>query len=250
MKNTILAICALLAATAALATVGLQARRIHQLELQVQGGAPAASDEGDTVLPGEGSCLQRVQALESRMAQLQTRMARRELGQGALPKTARHAPTGDNAEGVDPESVLLDALDSDNPEVRERIKDVVAEEQRRLHEEHFEERRQRWAERSREQVTQLAKDHNLSEEQTSQLNAHLDQEREQIRSLFEQGRGELGFRGMREQMQALRATTDKAVKEVLDEDQYTGYQKMREEQGPRFGGRGWGGGGPPRPEGR
>jgi hypothetical protein len=244
MKTTILAACALLAATGALATAGWQAQRIARLEREMAGDGSLPVDDDAPAPQGQGSCLQRVQALETRVALLQTRLARREAG-GAPVAVAGRPATG--VDGVDPESVLLEALDSDNPEVRERIKGVVAEEQQRLHQEHRQERMQRWAERSREMVGQLARDHGFSEEQTDRVNAQLDQEREQIRSLFEGATGETGFRGLREQMRAIRDQTDGAVKELLDEGQFAAYQTMREEQRPRFGGRGWGGGEPPRP---
>lgn len=238
-KTTLLSLAALVVAALALVAALRQGGRVAELEARLEASAPAPPPGPQAARPAvDSGRAEGLEALEARLASLQGRVVALEGAGGRPPAAGGGASPGGQA--PDPEEVILGVLDSDNPEVRARLKGVIAEQERELRQEHMEEMQAHLAERSREQVAALAKEQELDEAQVSFINTRLDQERDKLRDLFSQARGPGDFVGMRDRVRTVRAETDAAVREQLDDTQYGAYRAMREqEHGPFGGGRPW-----------
>lgn len=86
----------------------------------------------------------------------------------------------------------------------------------------------------------------LSDEQTVAVEKILGEQAGQRRALMQEARDTGNRRAVRDRMQAMTASTQKKLAEVLSEDQMAKYQEMREQM--RAGQRGRAGGRPPAQE--
>ncbi len=206
--------------------------------------APRATRQPDRSSTSAGSesdvgMRRRLAALEAEVAALRRRL-------GASPSTAALAAdalssSSSPEEQREAETALLDAIESD-PEVREKLEDLVSEGLQKREERRWENRRARWEERAEERLADLAEDASLRPEQVTKLSAMLSAEREEMTALFQKAREEGGgWREMREQARELRGRTDDNASALLDEDQLPAYQAMREEERPGRRGRRRGG---------
>ena len=218
-----------------------QGQQIDALTQALHGG-PSADAAGDPK-KSNGDLIDRVRALET-----QVRLLRARTGLAGSPVVAgEHG--GSMPRGVDPtnpsdsdalfddaENAVMEALESYNPQIRDRLRAVVQEEQEQLREERMQQRRERWEERSRERLAALAQGASLSSDQHATLGEWLNRERDQITELFAQARRDFSFGEARDKAVEIREETDAQVRELLDEDQLTAYQAMRtEEVNRRFG---------------
>jgi hypothetical protein len=213
-----------------------QHRQIQALTQLV--GEPTGAAVADEREPSHPAGLvTRVRQLETQLGDLgQTvrveRRARRE------PPEARPASSAESPPAValpNTERAVMALLDSENPQIHERLRAVVQEEQQRLSDERRDQWQARAAERSRGRVTELAARVGLSDKQTDWLNDTLDAEREQLSDLFAQAREDQNFADMRGKATQLRAATDASVKAQLKDDQFAAYTDMRAEDRRRLG---------------
>lgn len=226
----------LLLALAALVLVWVQRSTIQRMEAELAArpasrGAARASPT--TVAAGDRSDLEgRVASLEQTVA----RVFRMVLAAGQTRERSGRSPgaAADNnavtdlREDVD---ALLTGEAVSTDQGRKQLHQIV----RKVQEEVWQERRQRWdamrAERSRARVKSLAKEAGLSANQEQQLNTLLDDERTQRRALRRSIRGgQLPWAQVREQMRSLRQATDQKAKDLLSSAQYEAYEKMRQER--------------------
>jgi hypothetical protein len=244
-------------ALAALGITGVLIRqelRIRELSALV-GQAPLASAEPSrvrsrhTALPAAGALDARVERLEGELDELRQALRIQQLVRAARPaeptlpgaksagSSAVEASEGESgASGpARAETALMDALDSDSPQLRERFRALVQEEQERLSDERREQRETRLAERAHERIGALAAKVHLSDAQVALLEEALDTEREKVFDLFAQAREDLSFPEARAKARTLRAATDARLERELDPGQFAAYQEMREEERVRFG---------------
>lgn len=135
---------------------------------------------------------------------------------------------------VDVEALLGEL--QENPTTREGLSMIVAGEIRKLEDQRFEERRNRFAREQEQRITQLAASAQLTPDQSEKLGQLLGAEREEVSALIERGRSEGNWRGIRSEVREVRAQTDENVGAFLDEDQLAAYREMREDE--PFAGRG------------
>lgn len=138
------------------------------------------------------------------------------------------------AAGTDPASIeqVGEAIEAD-PEVRSKITDLVRDELAAERDQRWERRAERRAQRDEERLDQLSSSLDLSTEQREQLSGVMADERETIGSLFRAAREDGSWMEARDQAVTIRAENDARVQELLDDDQYAGWDAMRTEEEER-----------------
>jgi hypothetical protein len=214
-----------------------QVKRIAELETQVAEGGSSAGSPGQEI---KGAQTQS-RDLESRVARLEAQVLKGQvntaLASNRHPNQAGQMPAGGPEKllatpGQKAESAqILEVLESYDPQVRDRLKAVIQEEQDRLRDERWEMRNQRWQERTEKQISEFSENAKLSAQQSAEISTLLTSEREQISALFQQARQDMSFGEARQKARDLRDENDAKAKEILDEDQITAFMEMREESG-------------------
>ena len=186
----------------------------------------------------------RVQALEGQVAKMKDRRrkgsARR--GQRALDDGAGQRPMSTTAamarsvEGSGEEQILK-VLESEDPEVRDRLRDVIDDELHSRREERREERRERQKANAEKVVQNLINDYGISDKQAGTLRDLLSDEREQVREFFELARQDHSWGEARDKAQDLREENNSEASELLDEDAYKAWQDQRDAEIARHYGR-------------
>jgi hypothetical protein len=235
---------AAIAVVAAVVVVGLQlsqGSRIDVLEERT-GAAGDAVGKGDDLSGGatSASLADRVESLEREMAELRERRERRMAMRGDRgAREGRMAGLGPRAlsdeelarassSGGDPSDALVQALDSDDPEVRERLRDVVLSEMQAENERRWETRTERWKQHAKERLDEAAEEHDWSPEQVQKLSMMLDAERDELSGVFRAARENMQWREAREKAREVREKTDENALAVLDDEAYAGWTEMRE----------------------
>jgi len=128
---------------------------------------------------------------------------------------------------------VLAALESERPEIQDKVREVVRAQQEALWEERRERRQAMWEQRQTERLEKLAADVNLSQQQVDALFAILTASRDRVGELFRQARESQSFEGVHEQAERVRQEADGEAKALLDDRQYEAYEAMRQEQRDR-----------------
>lgn len=185
--------------------------------------------------------VRRVRALEAEVARLRRGQGARTLAADTKSSDALDKTPAVAAAPVPVQSAtVLDTLESENPAVQQRVRDVMRRELQALRKERREERWSQRRERASKRFEDMATRASLTDDQVEALEPRLLEEREQIRTIFREARKEQNFDQVRSKIEALRTKTDGEVRASLDEDQYKEYAKMREEEAARFQRRGRG----------
>ena len=198
----------------------------------------AVAHAADTAVTTE-EVLGRLGAVERRVGALQ-----RQLALGAAPADSVHGaiePWGEEGaddereptdESINPElEAVLDGDELGPEEKRERLRDIIREEQQAAFKEHRNERWKRRQERQDADLRDFAERAEISDSQLEDMMSFINQGREQVRSLFDAAHaGDLDYREARDSARGLREQIDIQIKDVLDEEQYTAYIEYREEE--------------------
>ncbi len=128
---------------------------------------------------------------------------------------------------------LMDKLEENDPEVRERFRAMVREEQEIMRAERRQERMTRWAETQNENLKELQEKAGLTDEQRESLEMYMEEERNTMSGLW-QNREAHSWKEMREKSIAARETTQQKASDLLDDDQLKAFNEMRDENTPRF----------------
>jgi hypothetical protein len=192
-------------------------------------------------------------ALEARMAELEREVVllreqvgamqpRSRLRGGALaePGLVPDSFGGPEARRLPAEEVvesLAEALDSDDPQVRQRLEAVVRDQMEQQQSEAWEARREAMEARAREEFEQFKTEVGLTTAQGAELETMLGDEREQIFALFRGARQDYSFREARQQARATREATDERAAELLNSQQYERFLQWRDEERDRRRGR-------------
>jgi hypothetical protein len=126
------------------------------------------------------------------------------------------------------ESAVLSLLEADRPELREKLRGVVQEQQRTLEQQQREERRERWATRREARLLEVGKEVGLSAEQQQAILHIMLATRDQIGDMRQSAQTPDAINNVREQARAVRERSEAQIRELMSPEQY---QKFSE----RFG---------------
>ncbi|MED5465909.1 MAG: hypothetical protein VX699_14780 [Myxococcota bacterium] len=238
----------------ALCVVGLgaafaqQSKRIAQLESRLAGVSSVAGEEPQSVSAPVASASpalryvakrdddirRRLQALEGKVDRAM-RSSGSAAGQGDFGEVeVNGVPRAEAAElhGRSKESLAQAALES--PEVMEQLREVIREEQETSRTERWQKRYERRQKIENEELRQIALTARFSDGQLEEVMGAIDGERSTIRVYYQAAhQGETSFNQARSQAAQQRDQTDSAVREILDEEQFEGYMKWRDERNSR-----------------
>jgi len=173
--------------------------------------------------------LLRIAALESRPASAALVPARAPIGDDGFEEEVRDwMASFEDQDGQVPEAFVAsvgDALDQIRDQEREERQVSMAEAQ---------------AERLEERLTELQTELGLSQYQVDELRPVLTSQNERRAELFAGGWENIDRGSMRENMQAIREETDKALSTILTGEQLEGYNQSARRDFGGFGGRGGG----------
>lgn len=222
--------------------VGSLAERLEALEARPTPAPPPAQDA-----PPDGApVLERLAWLEGEVARLKYQRPAGGPPSAGLPKghlpgnTGAPPPRAVLTGSGDAADVVAQALDSDDPVVRDKLAEVFREEQQRLEQERDDRRMDHRLERLKAQITEFSERVGLSAQDTVWLTDRLSAESYEIRDMWRAARENGTWHETRDKMTEVRERTETEVKDVLDEDAYAEFEKMREEEVARFRGFGRG----------
>ena len=132
---------------------------------------------------------------------------------------------------------VLEVLESENPEVRERLRDVIDDELHARREQRREERREQKKANAEQMVQDLVTNHEISSDQADSLRGLLNDEHDQIRGFFEAARQDHSWGEARDKAQDLREENDAEASELLSQDAYSAWQEQRDAEIERHYGR-------------
>jgi len=184
----------------------------------------------------------RVETLEAQVQAMKKRKRRPHRGQRGLADGANTAPMRMGAamarsvESAGGEQVL-EVLESEDPEVRDRLRDVIDDELHARRERRREERREQKKAQAEQMVQDLVTSHGISSSQAESLRDLLSDEHDQIRSFFEAARQDHSWGEARDKAQDLREENDTEASELLSEDAYNAWQEQRDAEIERHYGR-------------
>jgi len=140
--------------------------------------------------------------------------------EAALPSTPRVAVGAEEVARV--ESAVLDLLESDHPELHQKLRAVVQQEQQSLEQERREERRERWATRREAQLLELGQ--GITDEQRRAILQIMLATRDQVSDLRDSVNSPEAINAVREQRRELRRQSEAQVQQLLTPQQYQAYQ--------------------------
>jgi hypothetical protein len=198
---------------------------------------PVQSDHPQTTAaPSDLAALaQRVESLEREVARLKrSRVA--VAPSISAPGSSERVPVAPSGSGEAPvgEDALAEAIAAEASPVRQKVNQLVRDELANARGEWREVRRAHHEARDSERIEAFAKGADLDDEQVEQLTDLLSGERQQIRQIFRGARETFDFRGARERARELRAGTDQAVADVLDEKQLEKWTEQRAQRRGRW----------------
>ena len=220
-------------------------KQIDELNRTLSG--PQTANLADTETGTEApALLARVQLLETQIAEMKKhrkgRKGRRaglgRMGQ-QLANASRSPPAAMASTGsaTDSGETVLEVLESDDPNVRDRLSDVIDDELSARRERRWEERRERRAAQAEQMVTDLSREHRLSAGQQQTLRDLLSDEQEQISEFFQAARQDHSWGEARDKAQDLREENDAEAMELLDDEAYAAWQGKRDDEIARHYGR-------------
>ena len=197
----------------------------------------AVGPESDTSVTST-ELVGRLGALERRLGAMQRQLALgvapAESVHGAIEPWKNEVPSDEAGSEQEPRAeleALLVSDDIESDEKRERLRDLIREEQQAVYQEHRDERWKRRQERRDADLRDFADRVEISESQLEEMMVMINEGRTQVRSLFEAAHaGDLDYREARDSARGLRDQIDLQIKDVLDEEQYAAYVEYREEE--------------------
>lgn len=238
---------AVLAAALAL-TLWAQGARIHELESQLLGNGETqvvATETGDTAgakvtstHSGDKPLVVRLQRLETAVELLQARVGKRKERKhhGAASAAFTGGPGHRGRLDLDSHNVI-DALESNDPDVRDRLGSLLRDEMDEQRESRREERREQRRQRAEEVLRELAEEHGFSDTQYQGMSDLLSDERDEISGIFQAAREDHSYGEARDKAHEIREETAAQAESILSEEQYAAWEAKREEEMARYYGR-------------
>lgn len=136
------------------------------------------------------------------------------------------------------ESAVLSLLEADRPELREKLRAVVQDEQRSLEQIQREERRERWAARREGRLLEVGTEIGLSAEQRQAILHIMLSTRDQIGDMMQSAQTPEAINASRTQARALREQSEAQIREQMSASQYETFRTRFEDddderRGPR-----------------
>lgn len=128
-------------------------------------------------------------------------------------------------------------LDVDDPEVRMKLRNMIAAEREYQREQRWARRQERHEERVRERVQTLAQNSDLDEVTAQQVEDLLVVEIAEVSDMFRKAREKGEWGELRDKIGKVRRETDEEARALLGPDEFAKYEEMRDEEARRFGGR-------------
>ena len=177
--------------------------------------------------PHKSDVSHRVQELEKKVVALTRQLSR------VIPASTRIEEGG--PEEMDILKSNVDALMAgevlDSPEVLNRLRDVIREEQDSAQENRWNQRWERRKQLEHEELKKLAGELQFSDRQTDEVTSVMATERDEVRAFFQAARkGSSSFPQARDLAVQRRTQTDEAMRDILDDDQFEAYTKWRDER--------------------
>jgi hypothetical protein len=139
----------------------------------------------------------------------------------------RVAVTHDDVARV--ESAVLSLLEADRPELREKLRAVVQEQQQSLEQEQREERRERWVTRHQARLLELGNEVGLTPAQQESILHITLATRDQIRDVRQSADSPEAINVAREKSRALREQSEAQIRALMKPDQYEAYRQRFED---------------------
>ena len=220
-------------------------QRIEQLSRTLS-GTEASSLTAEAGSDDRPALLARVKLLETQIAEMTQRRGQRQGPRAVAGNTSRQ-PAGSAGGGsaamaaaipqVDSGDLVLEVLESDDPEVRDRLREVIDDELSTRREDRREERRERRKAQAEQMVRDLGNDYHISDSQQQTLRELLSDEQEQIGQFFQAARQDHSWGEARDKAQDLREDNDAEAMDLLNEEAYAGWQSKRDAEIARHYGR-------------
>lgn len=127
--------------------------------------------------------------------------------------------------------------DEDETVIAEKVREAVADEVEHREQQRWQKRLEKRTERARERVASFASKAGVSEDTKLRIEDLIVTEQAEISDIFQEARENYSFGEAREKVQTVRKETDETARAELDDDEYSEYTKMREEEMEQFRGR-------------
>ena len=115
-------------------------------------------------------------------------------------------------------------LEADRPELREKLRAVVQEQQQTLEQEQREQRRERWATRREARLLEVGKEIDLSDEQRAAILHIMISTRDQIIDVRQSAQTPEAINESRTKSRALREQSETQIRELMKPEQYETYR--------------------------
>lgn len=156
----------------------------------------------------------------------------------APPVAAPRVPVT-QAEIAHVESAVLSLLEADRPELREKLRAVVQEQQRSLEQEQREERRERWVARREARLLEVGNEIGLSADQRQAVLHVMLATRDQIGDMFQSAQTPEAINATRAQARALREQSEAQLRGLMSASQYETFRaRIEDDDDERRGFRG------------
>jgi hypothetical protein len=231
----LLAVLALVVGALAIVLID-QSGRLERVELELQ--ARRAKDNGPSA---------NALALEAQTPVYVQPAQRAPLpAPAALPAQGTEGPTEvpaaeprvpvTRAEIAHVESAVLSLLEADRPELREKLRAVVQEQQRTLEQQQREERRERWVARREARLLEVGKEVGLNAEQQEAVLHIMLATRDQVSDMMQSAQTPEAINAMRGQTRAVREQSEAQIRELMSPKQYQGFsERFRDDDDERRG---------------
>lgn len=136
------------------------------------------------------------------------------------------------------ESAVLSLLEADRPELREKLRGVVQEQQRTLEQEQREERRERWVARREARLLEVGTEIGLSADQRQAVLHVMLATRDQIGDMMQSAQTPEAINATRAQARAVREQSEAQIRGLMSASQYETFRARFEDdddewRGPR-----------------
>ena len=233
-----LVITALALATCSSIIALWQGGRISDLEETLaarEAPVPVAPTDRTAFLGDDDSLLRSLQGRVSRLeAELVVRRPRGPAEATPVVETVPGEAPSEEAVSAIREQVdaLMVGEVLETEEGRARLKELMKETRSQERQERMERWQENRKEEAREEVARFAEEHDLSNQQAQDVTRMMDTEMAAMSELFRTAReGDRSHREIRTEVRQIRDSTDLQVQDMLNEDQFVGYQAMRDEMG-------------------
>lgn len=129
----------------------------------------------------------------------------------------------------------VESFDIDDPEVRMKLRNVIAEERESAREERRNRTLERREEAIRERVRGVADEAGFDHTTATQVEDILVVELAEISELFRKAREDGSWRDARDQISTVRRASDEQARALMNDEEYEAYEEMRNEELERWG---------------